>query len=139
MTSSFKKIISIAFFSLFASLAFAPRDESILIFENPPIEPYQKLMHAIGMVETFNDTTAYNPFEEAAGFLQIRPVRVEDYNARTGSNYSIKDMYNYEISEKVFLYYASQIGPYNYERIAKKWNGSGKMTIQYWEQVKRHL
>lgn len=139
MTTSLKKIISISFFSLFASLAFAPQDKSIVIFENTPIEPYKELMYAMGMVETSNDTLAYNPFEEAVGFLQIRPVRIEDYNARTGSNYSINDMYDYKISEKVFMYYASLIGPYNFERIARNWNGSGKMTIQYWEQVKKLL
>jgi hypothetical protein len=49
------------------------------------------------------------------------------------------DLFNYTISEKIFLYYANEIGPNNFERIAKTWNGSGKSTIQYWEQVKRYL
>jgi hypothetical protein len=49
------------------------------------------------------------------------------------------DLFNYNISEKIFLYYANEIGPSNFERIAKTWNGSGKSTIQYWEQVKRFL
>ena len=139
MTTYLKKIISVTFFSLFASLAFAPRNEAILIIEESPIEPFRNLMHAVGMVETSCDTLAYNPFEGAVGFLQIRPVRVEDFNHRTGSNYSMNDMYSIEISEKVFLYYASQLGPYNLERIARNWNGSGKRTIQYWEQVKKFL
>jgi hypothetical protein len=139
MTTYLKKIIFVTFFTLFASLVFAPRNEAFLIIGNSPIEPFRNLMHAVGMVETSCDTMAYNPEEGAVGFLQIRPVRVDDYNRRTGSNYTMKDMYNIEISEKVFLYYASLIGPYNLERIARNWNGSGKRTIQYWEQVKRFL
>jgi hypothetical protein len=139
MKKYFKKILSFTFFLLFTSFAFAPNSKSILIFKNPPILPFSNLMHAVGMVETSHDTLAYNPIEEAVGFLQIRPIRVEDYNKRTGSNYSMNDVYNYKVSEKIFLYYASLIGPYNFERIARNWNGSGAKTTQYWEQVKKHL
>jgi hypothetical protein len=139
MKSYKKKILSFIIFSLLASFAFAPSNELILIVKNPPIEPFRSLIHAVGMVETSHDTLAYNPIEEAVGFLQIRPIRVEDYNRRTGSNYTLNDVYNYRISEKIFLYYASQIGPYDFERIARNWNGSGAKTFQYWEQVKKHL
>lgn len=139
MTKTPKKLaLSTLFFSI-AILAFAPNDVSILIIDNPPIEPFKKLVYAIGMVETLNDTSIYNPVEEAVGFLQIRPIRIEDYNARTGQNYTSKDMYNYEISEKVFLFYAAKIGPHDFERIARKWNGSGKKTLEYWNQVKEYL
>jgi hypothetical protein len=51
----------------------------------------------------------------------------------------MNDLFNYKISEKIFLYYASEIGPYNFERIAKTWNGSGKSTILYWDQVRKFL
>ena len=103
------------------------------------MEPYKNLIHAIGMVETQFDTLAYNPLEEAVGYFQIRPIRLEDYNSRTGSTYSRQDLFNYYISEKIFLYYATEIGPYDFERIAKTWNGSGKNTILYWDQVKKFL
>jgi hypothetical protein len=91
------------------------------------------------MVETQYDTLAYNPLEEAVGYFQIRPIRLEDYNSRTGSTYTRQDLFNYNISEKIFLYYATGIGPYDFERIAKTWNGSGKSTILYWDQVKKFL
>ena len=68
-------------------------------------QSYKQLVLAIGMVETKRDTLAYNPVEEAAGYFQIRPIRLLDYNNRTGSNYTMKDLFNYEISEKIFLYY----------------------------------
>ncbi|HUX57507.1 MAG TPA: hypothetical protein VMV77_11065 [Bacteroidales bacterium] len=139
MSVYLKKIVIISFFLLFAFKAFAPSSGSMIIIDTAPIEPFKKLIHAIGMVETRFDTLAYNPIEEATGYFQIRPIRIIDYNKRTGSNYTTKDMYDYKTSEKIFLYYASQIGPYNFERIAKNWNGSGKKTIQYWKRVKKYL
>jgi hypothetical protein len=118
---------------------FAPTSESLIVVRNLPVQPYKNLIHAIGMVETQYDTLAYNPLEEAVGYFQIRPIRLEDYNSRTGSTYTRQDLFNYNISEKIFLYYATGIGPYDFERIAKTWNGSGKSTILYWDQVKKFL
>jgi hypothetical protein len=48
-------------------------------------------------------------------------------------------MFDYEKAEEVFLYYAHQIGPYNFEKIARNWNGSGARTTEYWNQVKKFL
>jgi hypothetical protein len=139
MKSNIKKIVTITFFLVFAFKVFAPTSESIIVVRPFPVEPYINLIHAIGMVETQNDTLAYNPLEEAVGYFQIRPIRLMDYNNRTGSTYSKNDLFNYKISEKIFMYYATEIGPYNFERIAKTWNGSGESTILYWEQVKKFL
>jgi hypothetical protein len=105
----------------------------LIIIEQTPIEPYKQLAFAVGMVETKCDTLAYNPLEEAVGVFQIRPIKLVEYNKRTGSNYRREDLFNYKTSEKIFLYFADQIGPYNLELIAKKWNGSGHMTINYWQ------
>jgi hypothetical protein len=91
------------------------------------------------MVETKGDTLAYNPLEEAAGYFQIRPIRLTDYNNRTGNRYTRQDLFNFEISERIFLYFADQIGPYDLEKIAKKWNGSGQLTIDYWTRIMQHL
>ena len=139
MSVYFKKIVLLTFLSLLAIRVFAPSNGSLVVILTPPDEPFKRLIYAIGMVETKFDTLSYNPVEKAVGYFQIRPIRVLDYNQRTGSSYSTKDMFDYNISEKVFLYYASQIGPYNFERIAKKWNGSGKVTFEYWNQVKKFL
>jgi hypothetical protein len=131
-------IITLVFLT-FALDVFAPSTTTKVIIESTPIKPFTKLIQAVGMVETGFDTLAYNAVEEATGYFQIRPIRVMDYNQRTGNNYTLNDMYNYEIAEKVFLYYASIIGPGNFEKIAKSWNGSGPMTIHYWERVKKYL
>lgn len=132
-------MVIITFFFSFASEVFAPSSESLVIIGSLPVQPFKTLIHAIGMVETSLDTMAYNADEEATGFFQIRPVRVNDYNKRTGSKYTLKDMYKYETAEKIFLYYASMIGPSDLEKIAKSWNGSGPMTIDYWRRVKAYL
>ena len=139
MSSFLRRILSIVILLTFSFKVFAPGNNSGVIFISQPYEPFRKLISAIGMVETKFDTLAYNSEEEAVGYFQIRPIRVQDYNERTGNNLKPVDMYSYEISEKVFLYYASEIGPYNFEKIAKSWNGSGKKTIQYWKKVKNYL
>jgi hypothetical protein len=139
MKNILKKIVTITFFLFFAIRLFAPTRGFLIIETASPVEPFKNLVHAIGMVETQYDTLAYNPLEEAAGYFQIRPIRLMDYNIRTGSSYTMNDLFNYNISEKIFLYYAAQIGPYNFERIARMWNGSGEGTTLYWEQVKKYL
>src|SRR5664279_5075896 len=125
MKSILKKIVSVAFLLVLTFKVFAPASESLTLIRTSPSEPFLSLIHAIGMVETQYDTLAFNPLEEAVGYFQIRPIRLMDYNARTGSTYSMKDLFNYKISEKIFIYYASELGPYNFEKIAKAWNGSG--------------
>jgi len=134
-----KKFILVAVLLLLSFKALAPDREALFIAVSQPVRPYDRLIHAIGMVENRFDSFAYNPVEKAVGYFQIRPIRLEDYNKRTGSRYKMKDLYNYEISEKIFLYYATKIGPYNFERIARNWNGSGRKTYYYWNQVKKYL
>jgi hypothetical protein len=139
MKSIFKKLASTGFLLALTFRVFAPASDSLPVVRVHPLEPYKNLIHAIGMIETQFDTLAYNPLEEAAGYFQIRPIRLMDYNSRTGNKYVKNDLFNYEVSEKIFLYYASDVGPYNLERIARTWNGSGKNTLLYWEQVKKFL
>lgn len=137
--SNLKRIILVTFLMLLFPRIFAPTYEGIVIYSLPPIEPFNKLIYAVGMVEGMCDTMAFNTTEKAAGFFQIRPVRLEDYNMRTGCNYTMEDMFNYNISEKIFLYYAGKMGPYRLEEIARNWNGSGHKTEDYWKRIKVFL
>jgi hypothetical protein len=140
MKSYLKKIKTICFLLLLFSLKVsAPSARSLAVLEQAPVKPYEQLSFAVGMVETKGDTLAYNPLEEAVGIFQIRPIRLIEYNRRTGSTYTRKDLFNYEISKQIFLYFADQIGPHNFELIARKWNGSGHLTSSYWERIKRYL
>jgi hypothetical protein len=119
--------------------AIAPSTVTFTLFESSPVKPFAALMFAVGMVETMGNTLAFNELENAAGIFQIRQVRVDEYNRLTDSNYTLADMFDYETSEKVFLYFASLVGPYNLEKIAKEWNGSGPKTEFYWQRVKEYL
>ncbi len=134
-----KKTFSILLLFFLALEAIAPTQKFLFISEADFINPFDKLIFAVGMVEVKGDTLAYNEVEKAAGFFQIRPIRLEDYNKRTGNHYTMQDMFNFEISKKVFIYYASQIGPYDLEKIARNWNGSGVKTILYWKKIKAFL
>jgi hypothetical protein len=117
----------------------APGLEVAYIFIPEQINLYERLIKAVVQVESLGDTLACNQTEEATGAFQIRPIRLRDYNQRTGSNYKLEDCYNYEISKKIFLFYAKRIGYPDYESISRNWNGSGSNTLDYWERVKTFL
>jgi hypothetical protein len=134
-----KILIVLILLTVFWLRATAPFCDYLIIPVAPPLNPYIPLMQAVGMVETNNDTLAYNQEEQATGYFQIRPIRLKEYNRLTGNSYTLNEMYNYKISEEIFLYFADQIGPYDFEQIARKWNGSGRMTTAYWKRIKAIL
>jgi hypothetical protein len=134
-----KKTVIIVIMISFYIQVKAPETNSLNIVSDAGIKPFTVLMDAIAMVETMGNNLAYNELENAAGKLQIRQVRLDEYNRRTGGRFKLTDMFDPVNSEKVFLYFASVAGPYRFERIAKRWNGSGPKTELYWERVKRRL
>jgi hypothetical protein len=124
---------------LFEMKAAAPGSLTLTIFVSEPVEAYSRLIKAVVAVESDGDNLAFNLQEEAYGAFQIRPIRLLDYYLRTGKKYKIEDCYNYTISEGIFLYYALLNGGLDYQEIASDWNGSGKMTLDYWKKVLSHL
>lgn len=116
----------------------------VLYIEQPkPIQAYSDLIYAINMVEAGIDSIsfdnyAYNEKEQARGAFQIRPCRLEHYNKLTGRNISQEQLFDYSISLEIFLYFARQYGS-DYETIAKRWNGSGQMTEDYWKKVQSYI
>lgn len=138
-----KKMIMIILL-LFVSIKvlLAPISQSLNIFISPSINYYDPLIKAINWVEVKDGMDLYNEKENAVGYFQIRPVRVNDYNKRTSSSYTLHDFYDYELSRKMFLYYTYDYKNQRfktYEKAARDWNGSGKMTIEYWKKVKAKL
>jgi hypothetical protein len=117
----------------------APESNFLNVAAYQGIKPFTVLLNAVAMVETKGNNLAYNELENAVGKLQIRQVRLDEYNRLTGNNFTLKDMFNPVNSERVFLYFASVSGPYHFEKIAKRWNGSGPKTELYWQRIKRHL
>ncbi len=137
--SRFRKLIFMVCFLLMSFRVAAPETNSFIIFQYPDHQAFTDLMYAIAMVETMGNHLAYNEFENAVGIFQIRQVRIDEYNRRTGNSFSLSEMYDPKLSEKVFLYFASRYGPYKLEKIAKSWNGSGPMTELYWKRIKEYL
>jgi hypothetical protein len=127
------------FFLLFSARATAPDLGLVMIPAAEPDNGFDKLIKAVLQVECGGNYMAYNPEEEATGPLQIRPIRLNDYNRRTGSIHKLEECYDVEVSKKIFLYYARNTGYPNFEKIAKAWNGSGKQTIEYWKKVRKYL
>ena len=101
------------------------------------INPYNIIWEAISMVESHKDCKAYNKKERATGIVQIRPIRLKDYNQRTGSHYKLVDCYKIEVSKKIFMYYAQQYKHNEYNKIATDWNKC--KTNKYWNKVKKYL
>lgn len=127
-------IMAMMFLLLCSARAIAPNVQVLPIVEAQPVDIYERLMQAILMVESAGDTMAFNPVEQAYGPFQIRPIRLTDYNMRTGKKYLMRDCYTLRVSREVFRYYAVRLGS-DYEIIARKWNGSGVLTNDYWKKV----
>ena len=119
---------------------FIPMGE-VITFYNP--EWYGPLIDALYIHEASQNPFAINTKEEAHGGLQIRPNRLKHYNDLNGTNYTLEDCFDFEISKKIFLYFTNHDGSgrripeKTWEQAAKDWNGSGPMTVIYWENVKK--
>lgn len=134
-----KTILTIIF--LLASLvAYAPN--KMMPMPEPSAEETRKtdlegLIRAVVIVESKNDTLAYNPKENAVGAFQIRQCRVDHYNQLKGTHYVLEDFYDYELSKEMFLFFAQRFE--DLETIARRWNGSGQQTEVYWNKVKANI
>lgn len=138
-----KKTLTLILLCILTVQLFAPYGRTmnaLLIIKEEPIREkivdYTPLIDAITWVEVKEGTDLYNEIEKAVGWFQIRPIRVRDYNKRTGSHYKLADFFDYELSKQMFLYYAKGK---TFEQASKDWNGSGPMTIEYWNKVKARL
>lgn len=136
---SMKKIILILALLIGGAVSLLAPNSYVLTIESiKPINSYDALIRAVVAVESKGDNFAYNPKEQAVGAFQIRPIRLKHFNELTGKDYKLTDLYDYDISLEIFMFFARMKG-YNFELIAKSWNGSGPMTEIYWNKVKSKL
>lgn len=112
-----------------------PKYSTIYILEKEPVQPFEQLWKAICFVESSNNPLAINEEEQAYGIAQIRQCRIDHFNSLTGKNYNLNDCLNPDIAKEVFMQFAKK----DLEMTAKKWNGSGPMTITYWRKVRKYL
>lgn len=129
-------------FSFFFMVLTAPPYQVIYIERPEAAKPYEKIWKAICTYESSNNPKAIGDKhlkKHSYGISQIREERLTDYFKKTGIHYTTKEMFSPEKSKEVFLFYASEIGPYEKDRIIRNWNGSGKKTYQYLKKVKNVL
>jgi hypothetical protein len=112
---------------------YIPTSESIY---NPNWIYYSPLANAVYKHESNCNPLAYNPKENAVGGFQIRQCKLDEYNRIMGTNHKLEECYNYNFAKNIFLFFAEGK---SFEQAAKNWNGSGPMTISYWENVKKLL
>ena len=108
-----------------------------------------RLYSAIATVESENNPNAFNPKENAAGLLQIRPICVVDCNRISKSErWSLSDRYSPAASFKMFklyvTYYQEHYDLSGPESAARIWNGGPRgwekeSTLPYWKKVKKEL
>jgi hypothetical protein len=134
-----KKLILISILCMVSLAGHSPPNYVLTIVKNKPIEPFLGLFKAITIVESRNDSLAYNSASEATGIAQVTPILLKDYNQRTGKRYTLHDCYSIKISKEIFMFYCMLYRTSDFEYLAKRWNGSGHKTIHYWNEVKKQL
>ena len=107
------------------------------------------LLSAIIHVESSNNDSAYNSYEDAVGCLQIRKTMVNDVNRilrrqKSDLRFTYDDRWLRNRSIKMFSIYCEHYGLTTAEEIARCWNGGprgmqNEMTATYWKKVKNKL
>jgi hypothetical protein len=103
------------------------------------INPYEQIWGAVCKIESGGDSLAFCidiNGKPSVGIAQVQQIRLDDYNKRSGNNFTLFDMYSPAKAKKVFLYYCNSM---DYERICRRWNGSGPMTKLYWKKLTKIL
>jgi hypothetical protein len=132
-----RKLITIFFLYFLITKLFAPAGYEVIIREEP-IMPYEAFWLAVVAVESKGDALAYNPKEQSTGICQIRPVRLKDYNKRTGNKLILKDCYDYKTSKTIFMSYMIKYRPDDIKGMCRCWNGKSKHN-KYYLKVQRQL
>ena len=107
------------------------------------------LLSAMMFVESSNNDSAYNSYEDAVGCLQIRKTMVNDVNRilrrqKSDVRFTYDDRWLRNRSIKMFDIYCKYYGLTTSEEIARCWNGGPRgmqkeMTAGYWKKVKNQL
>lgn len=131
-----KRLLTLLILFLICRAAFAPGLKQFYISESKSINFYDPLVRAVVQVESMGNVMTWNEKEQAAGPMQIRQCRIDHYNSLKGTNYTLTDCFDYKLSRDIFLFFAKGK---TYEQAAKDWNGSGLMTLTYWDNVLKQL
>lgn len=132
-----KMITTILFTALFSSLT-APPYSCGYVIQGEAINPYIRIMNAVTTVESTNGKYLLNAKENAVGWFGIRPIRLNDYNKKTGKHITLDECYSFETGRMIFLYYASQYDYRDIKGICVSWNGVSKEN-KYYAKIRAEL
>lgn len=96
------------------------------------------MYEAICIIESENDSLAYNSSSNAAGIIQLRPIYVKDVNRIQGTKYTLKDRYNPSKCREMFEIYQSYYNPEkDVEKAIKMYlNGCNNYNINQWYLIR---
>jgi len=107
------------------------------------------LLSAIIHVESSNNDSAYNSYEDAVGCLQIRKTMVNDVNRilrrqKSDIRFTYDDRWLRSKSTQKFGIYCKHYNLNTAEEIARCWNGGPRgmnkpLTSTYWRKVQENL
>ncbi len=132
---------------IFTFRVYSPECRTLCVIAPEKIQPYEKIWEIVIKIESNGNARAYHMEKNghpSIGIAQIQQSRLDDFNRRTGHNYTLDDMYVPEIAKRIFIHYASEINPNNNERICREWNGGSKgmekeSTKSYWKLIQTRL
>ena len=111
-----------------------------------PVNYMINVIDAIMEVESSNNDSAYNAYEDAVGCLQIRKCMVDDVNRilkrqDTTIRYTYNDRWIRQKSLEMFYIYCEYYKLNTAQQIARCWNGGPRginnpATVGYWKKVK---
>jgi len=111
-----------------------------------PVNNMMDIINAIMEVESSNNDSAYNAYEDAVGCLQIRKTMVNDVNRilkrqKSDLRFTYNSRWSRDSSIQMFEIYCKHYNLTTYEQIARCWNGGPRginniATVGYWEKVK---
>jgi len=111
-----------------------------------PVNNMIDIINAIIEVESSNNDSAYNAYEDAVGCLQIRKTMVNDVNRilkrqKSDLRFTYNSRWSRDSSIQMFEVYCKHYNLTTYEQIARCWNGGPRginntATVGYWEKVK---
>ena len=122
--------------------------EQYQLFDNivEPVNNMMDIINAIMEVESSNNDSAYNAYEDAVGCLQIRQTMVNDVNRilkrqKSSLRFTYNSRWSRDSSIQMFEIYCKHYNLTTYEQIARCWNGGPRginntATVRYWEKVK---
>lgn len=137
-----KKAILTLFLALIVLRVSAPPPGFLNVLKLAPFNPYERLWEATCIVESNNDPFAVGDTHldnYSFGIVQIRQIRLDDYNMRAGQSYLLQDVFDIKISKSIWMFYASQFHPDDIVSICRNWNGLGESSLEYVEKIKKQL